>query len=261
MATVSTENALRAMRATYPDLKGWQARARRLEEPQPGSELAADDAPFSSHRISDTARLSLILSGEHLRLAATAVEAGEWYPSAHFTVLRSALVGAAQAVWLLAPREPAERQERGLMVMGEMYRERQKYVQEASKMQLSEDERREIPLQTEWSRERIARITELRRGRAALSQTDIIRWAVEYRFPDRARQEAIKLLWRQMSADAHVLGWSLFQRVHNFKGDRLSGLAVGAAGGDVEHIAEPFVAAHHLLKEGWSLFDRLCEAP
>ncbi|WP_146084901.1 hypothetical protein [Rathayibacter sp. AY1E2] len=258
---MTTTNSLRAIRATYPDLNGWQARARRLEEPQPGSELAADDVPFPSHRISDTARLSLILSGEHLRLAATAVEAGEWYPSAHFTVLRGALVGAAQAVWLLAPSEPAERRERGLMVMGEMYEQRQKYVREASTMQLSEDERREIPLQMEWSRDRIARVAELRRGRAALSQTEIIRWAVEYRFPDRARQEAVRLLWRQMSADAHVLGWSVFQRVRNFKADRPSGLAVGAAGGDVEHIAEPFVAAHLLLKEGWSLFDRLCEAP
>ena len=127
MATVTTEHALHAIRATYPDLKGWQARARRMppEEPQAGSQLAADDARFPWHRISEAAHLSLVLAGEHLRLA----------------------------------------------------------------------------------------------------------------------------------------GWSLFPRVRSFEAERASGLSVGAAGGDIEHIAEPFVAAHLLLKEGWSLFDRLCEAP
>lgn len=260
---MTTENALRAIRATYPDLRGWQARARRMppEEPQVGSQLAADDARFPWHRISEAARLSLVLAGEHLRLAMTAIEADEWYPSAHFTVLRGALVGGAQAVWMLGPGDPSERQERGLMVIGEMYQQLQKYNREASTMQLSESQRQELPLQMARCTERIERVAELRRDRAALNQTEIIRWAVEHRFPDRARQEAVRLLWRQMSADAHVLGWSLFPRVRSFEAERASGLAVGAAGGDIEHIAEPFVAAHLLLKEGWSLFDRLCEAP
>src|SRR5690554_2206357 len=96
---VTIEDYLLAIRATYEDLDSWQARARKMppEEPERGSLLAVDDALFPWHRISETARLSLITSGEHLRLARTAIEAGQFYPSAHFTALRGALVGAAQA--------------------------------------------------------------------------------------------------------------------------------------------------------------------
>lgn len=68
------------------------------------------------------------------------------------------------------------------------------------------------------------------------------------------------MLWRQMSADARVLGWSMFQRGLLLTEERRSGSGVGKSQGSLRHVAEAFIDAHLLLKEGWSLFDRPCEA-
>ena len=70
---------------------------------EPGSDSIADDSVSPNHRISEVVRSSLAISGENLRLAADAIHRKNLYPSAHFTALRSALVGACQAVWILAP--------------------------------------------------------------------------------------------------------------------------------------------------------------
>lgn len=260
---ITIETSLRSIRATYADLDGWHERARRMppEQPERGSRLAMDDSIYPWHAISEAARLSLMTSGEHLRLARTAIEARQVYPSAHFTVLRGALVGAAQAVWILAAEESADRQERGLTVIDEMYLQLQTYYRELATSHLTAEERTDLRGQVNWSEKRRLQVKEIRKTKSKLNQTDIIKWALNHRFPDDQRRSAGRLLWRQMSADAHVLGWSLFQRGSVVTSDRRSGLGVSESGGDLSHIAEPFVAVHLLLKEGWSLFDRLCESP
>lgn len=192
IARVTLETSLRSIRATYADLDGWQARAKRMppEQPERGSRLAADDALFPWHPISEAARLSLITSREHLRLARTAIEAGQVYPSAHFTVLRGALVGAAQAVWILAPKDAAERQERGLTLIGEMYAELRKYYGELATAPLSADERTALERQVRWCEERRLQVANLRRTKAKMNQTEMIKWALHHRFPDDQRRSA-----------------------------------------------------------------------
>lgn len=89
----------------------------------------------------------------------------------------------------------------------------------------------------------------------------MIAWALQHRFPDDKCRAAGRLLWRQTGADAHVLGWGMFQRGTVLKPDGKSGLGVGEAAGSLEHLADAFVAIHLLLREGWSRFDQLSEAP
>jgi hypothetical protein len=260
IASMTIETPLQAIRSTYSDLDSWQERAGRMpEQPACGSRLAVDDSVFSWHPISEAARLSLITSGEHLRLARTALEARQVYPSAHFTVLRGALVGASQAVWILAAEDAAERQERGLTLIDEMYQQLQKYYGEMSTTNLSDGERLDLQSQIRWCKERLQQVAAVRRSSKKLIQTDIIKWALYHRFPDDQRRDAGRLLWRQMSADAHVLGWSMFQRGNVLTSDRHSALGLGESSRDLSQLAEPFVAIHCLLKEGWSLFERLCE--
>lgn len=103
--TESQRLALTQMLDTSSDLDGWRLRAHNVEEPQRGSELAIDDLLFKRMPLSQLARLSLASAGEHLRLALDAIKVGQLYPSSHFTVLRGALVGASQAVWMLAPED------------------------------------------------------------------------------------------------------------------------------------------------------------
>lgn len=259
----TTEHWLSAIRDTYTDLDGWQARAKKMppEQPEGGSLLAADDALFPWHPISEASRISLVVAGEHLRLARTAIEARQVYPSAHFTALRGALVGAAQGVWVLCPSDPHERQERGLTLISEMYGQLRKYYTELATGTISAENRRALDAQLIWCDERRQQVAAARRTAAHLNQTEMIAWALHHRFPDDKRRAAGRLLWRQMGADAHVLGWGMFQRGTVLKPDRKSGLGVGEAGGSLEHLADAFVAIHLLLREGWSRFDQLCEAP
>lgn len=149
---------------------------------------------FTWHPISEAARLSLITSGEHLRLARTALRARQVYPSAHFTVLRGALVGASQAVWILAEEDAAERQERGLTLINEMYCQLHKYYGEMATTNLSEEERKDLEGQKRWCADRLRQVEAVRRSRRKLNQTDIINWALCHRFPDEERRDAGKLL-------------------------------------------------------------------
>lgn len=253
-----------AVEATYGDLAQWQSRARSQpsERPERASDLDIDDRIFAHHPISEVARLSLVLSGEHLRLARDSLQAGEGYPSAHFTVLRGALVGAAQGVWVLSPGHRDERRERGLAVIAEIYVQLGKYYGELRRFGLDPEQREHLAEQDAWLEERKAEVSNLRTKHSSLDLTNIvIPQALDHTFPDRERRESGRELWRQMSADAHVLGWSLFQRASFDRVDRTSGLGDGVSGGSWRLIAQPFVASHKLLKEGWSLFDRRCEAP
>jgi hypothetical protein len=110
--TESERAALTQMLDTAPDLDRWRIRAHRLEVPERGSDLAIDAAIFPHMAISQLARMSLVLAGEHLRLALDAIQAKQLYPSSHFTVLRGVLVGASQAVWIRGPRLASPRCER-----------------------------------------------------------------------------------------------------------------------------------------------------
>lgn len=128
------DSYFRHLLAYEPDLERWRLRVQALETPQPGSELHEDDKVFMHHSISDAARLSLASAGEHLRLAWTAIKAGELYPSAHFTTLRSALVAASQAVYVLGPDERSIRRSRGLTVIRESYINLRKFHKDSLSM-------------------------------------------------------------------------------------------------------------------------------
>ncbi|WP_139186303.1 hypothetical protein [Arthrobacter subterraneus] len=215
------------------------------------------------HLISDEARLSLISAGEHLRLAWTAVKAGELYPTAHFTTLRGALLASAQAVYILGPDEPGVRRERGLTVIVEAYKRLRQFHLECLNMpDLSDDDRRKTHEQMVWLDGR--RATAIKAGgqpRGPNISDDVIPYAANFVFvgePDK--QNSVMLLWRQMSGDAHALTWSMTLRATLGPTQKGEPLTAGTAAGSLEAIAEPFVASFRLLKRGWSLFDQRCEA-
>jgi hypothetical protein len=249
--------ALTPILEAQPDLDRWRLRAKTVEEPESRSDLALDDKIFPHMAISQLARMSLVFSGEHLRLALDAVHAKQLYPSSHFTVLRGALVGAAQGVWILSPDDRRERRERGLTVLAEMYSQMGKYYD--SLAGLSQDDQERIDDQKDWLSDRKAGVTAVRTGRAGLNLTDVIRASAEDTFASAGHHEAVCQLWREMSADAHVLGWSVFRRSSFGSPDRRTGIGVAQAPGSPGHVAEAFLPSYRMLKHGWSLFDRRCE--
>lgn len=259
--TESQRAALAQVLDTAPDLDRWRLRAHRVEEPERGSDLAIDDQIFPHMAVSQLARMSLVLAGEHLRLALDAIMAKQLYPSSHFTVLRGALVGASQAVWILGPEDRDLRCERALTVLAEMYAQMDKYYGFLAHTQLDGTDRASLDDQRSWLSERKTGVAAIRTGTASLNLTDVIGAAADHAFANRASRETLQRLWREMSADAHVLGWSLLQRSYFEPPDRRTGIGEGRAPGSPEHVAEPFLASYRLLRCGWSLFDRRCEAP
>jgi hypothetical protein len=63
--------SLQSIRSIYSDMDAWQERGRPTppEQPQSGSLLSVDDSVYPWHPVSEAARLSLLVSGEHLRMA------------------------------------------------------------------------------------------------------------------------------------------------------------------------------------------------
>ena len=259
--TEAERAALRQMLDTADDLDRWRLRAQRVEVPERGSELDVDDAIFQRIAISQLSRMSLVTAGEHLRLALDAIKARQVYPSSHFTVLRGALVGASQAVWILGPQDGHVRRERGLTVVTEMYAQMGKYYGFLDSTNLAANDRLDLTDQRMWLSERRQEVASLRKAKAELNLTEVIGAAADCAFAEATSRDAVRRMWREMSADAHVLGWSLFQRTTFGPADRRTGVGEGKAPGSLEHVAEPFLASYRLLRHGWSLFDRRCEEP
>jgi hypothetical protein len=259
---VTPEDAvrLRAIRATFAPLDGWYARcAEQAEEPQPGSDLFGDDEVWPWHPISEMTRLSLALSVEHMRLIRVMLEARQVFPSAPLTTLRGALVGAAQAVWVLAPDDRETRRARGLCVIAEEYAQLKKFYVELEHLEPGSIP----PSQWSWLNERTIALEAARgRHRPKLRQTPMIAAALDAAFPDSHDKRVTgRLLWRQMSADAHVLGWGVAQRTTvQPSSARRGALAVLTTPGSLEHLSDPFLCAYELARCGWSLFDRRCDA-
>jgi len=210
--------------------------------------------------ISQLARMSLVLAGEHLRLGLDAIWAKQLAPSSHFAVLRGSLVYASQGSWILGPEERDERRERGLTVLTEMYEQREEHYRFLNGSQLQANDRARLREQQLWLSQRGAEVASARKTGASLILTDVIDAAADHAFADERSREAVRGMWLEMSAEAHVLGWSLFQRTSFGPRDRRAGVGEGKAPGSPEHVADPFLASYRLLKHGWSLFDRRCEA-
>lgn len=256
--------SLEEIQRTHEDLERWRARSRQPEQPERGSQLHADACIWPYHPPYEVARQSLVAAAQHLNLARTSINAGEVYPIAHFTVLRGALVGAAQGVWLLAPDEQAERQQRALRVVYEWYRRMDQYNRMIEPGMLSTENEPFLAAQTSHTRDRCTAARELWAATDTLGAdeplllTKVIRWAAEDTFADPSQVREVTLLWRLMSGDAHALGWQLVTRGRNWE-RAMDGLGIGAVPGNLASIAEPFMASFRLLKRGWGLFDRRAE--
>lgn len=263
LAVVDTQETalLTQLESTFARLDGWHKRGeQQVETPQAGSDLFEDDKSWAHNPISEVARLSLALSVDHLGLVRVMLDARQLFPSSPYTTLRGALVGAAQAVWVLGPQRRETRIAHGLAVIAEEYAQLAKFYSAVDELDPNT-----IPAdQWLWLRSRRTNLAALRGQHATtkLNQTQMIEESLDLAFPsDAEKRKSGRLLWRQMSADAHVLGWAVSQRTHVLVAPgKNDPLAVLAAAGSLRHLSEPFLCAFELAKRGWSLFDQRCEA-
>lgn len=184
----------------------WAADADRVSEVQAGSRLAEDDRLTHPYDLSHSVAVSIGSSRDHLHALRTlVVDAQALHMAAPFTLARSALENAAQALWLTSPADRETRLLRLFQVQLRDVKERH----EAGRL-LGEPNRCPTEL-----KKRIERITDLAQG-AGLSPA-----ACTARSPGFGRMireaasaagfggDQLQAIWSLGSGYAHGQSWPL----------------------------------------------------
>ncbi|WP_088283819.1 hypothetical protein [Kineosporia sp. A_224] len=194
-----------------------------LPSVEPGSALAVDGEAWPTGPVSAYATTSILSSIEHqLMVRSTLVDALALYPSAIETTLRTALIGAAEACWLLGPDDSDTRVIRGLRIAADDLSDSdgtardlttaEAYPADAPVHDLARDRMAQVAAAVDAARRELDR-----RGftvsprRSAISATVMIREALTEAFPGQPMLVYGGMhLWRRGSGKAHARMWPTF---------------------------------------------------
>lgn len=256
--------ALETIQQTLPDLDAWGARTSVPYRPGPGSALAEDDLGWPPMPLSQCAIAALASCRDHLQAVRVHIDAQNVFPFATRTLLRTAVLAGAQAVWMLAPDSALTRQQRGRTVAAEVYRRHGEFLSDLQSLNGA----RHAGTDTVATlvAERLAELAEQRAAAGERDQwqaTKIIESAATATFGDTNLVEA-RVEWRAGSGAAHGLIWSVFgtaalrrSAVHDESAD---GLTAFAAGGSLDAVANTYMLAYGLARKGWLMMDDLGSA-
>jgi hypothetical protein len=251
------QQAEKILRDTLDYLDECRGREASGYSPAAASELAIDDADWPWMPLSQLAFEGLAASRQHLNAVLDHYLHASPYPLADHTLLRSALLGAAQAVWMLAPDDRDTRTARARTVTAEMYHRHLQYLDDLSDLTGATDSN------TETARAHVRRRkTELEQERtragqtAKLVATTVIQQAVGESLGVAMTKE-VSAVWREGSGSAHGLIWHVFGRpgTEQVGSADASGMATLTVAASWQAIANPYMAAYHLLHKGWGLLD------
>jgi hypothetical protein len=250
--------AFAAIASCFDTLTEWQNRGGAPYVPQPGSSLAADDEDWPPIPVSQVALGGLAAAVDHLSALRRLIEARYLFTYSPLTLCRSALVGAAQAVWVLAPETSTERTSRARLIAAYVYEERLKYLR--GLQELGTEPHESTDLQVTLDSQRLAQLAALRAadGQArTYNATDMIKTAAADAFGrDDLTQNAV-LAWRSGSGAAHGQHWQLYgtaamQRAGDADG---TGLASFKIGGSFTTFSNLFCAAFQIAARGWDFLE------
>lgn len=259
------QDAERSIRGTFPQIDAWHS-AKRFTA-IPGSELHADDRDWLPMPLTETVRLKLDLAAEQLHQVKVMIEAGELSLSSQRVLVRTALISASIATWILAPDDAVtSRGRHRLLIEQTMFRHQQALAEQAALEKLAGQ-----PVQPNLQAvlDRTAQgLGEIRQLRASDQQiemwndTEIIRKAALWAFrnqvdPGAVAKEAV-LEFRITSDAAHGLAWGLF----NSSGMRATspvdshGRALMVAKPTYAALANGYRAAYWISTAAWQLLQQ-----
>lgn len=240
--------AIAKVRSTFGELEAHRERWSVATPPPAGSALAADDEAWPSNPLSSHVRQCLTCAWDHFDLIKLTIDQERGYPTATFSVIRGALLGSAQALWLLLPEEPSARRERGLAVSQEWYSKRIQW-QCALSPDLNVEDAARSGEQLRRLDKDLAAVLELRSKKFTLNSTLIIEEAAKASF-DGARfvREATRE-WRRLGGDAHALGWPLLGQNTTWGERGPDGLSEATVVGNLVSVANAYLLA-------WTIYQR-----
>ena len=260
---MTSKTAEDRIRDTFPDLDLWDARTSTGFIPEPGSPLALDDEDWKPWRLSQLAFGGLAAAQDHLEAIRAHIEAGRGFPLATDTMLRGALLGSAQAVWLLAPDDRETRLDFARCAAAEMHKRHREWLSDLRKIPGEPHEGTEIVYAHVVMRE-----NELADKRTAAGQarrydnTNIIERAAAAAFGPSMVTEA-RTVWRSLSGSSHGLVWPMFGRTGTEQTSAADGDGVAEfrSGGSLAASLNAYMLAYHLSGKGWQLLDLRGAAP
>ncbi|GAB2600174.1 hypothetical protein [Pseudactinotalea suaedae] len=258
-------DALVRLRSTYESLDRWANRSERIEEPEPGSELATDNDAGLGIPMYQPARHAMLAAVQHLNLARHAVEARQLFPIAHYSVLRGALLGSARAVWLLAPHDQVERQQRTLRAVYDSHRRFRQYVEGSGMDPERVDLGATMFAQLAADAKKRWHPTATLRMDRPPTETEVVAAGAQVTFRDVDQVESVKRLWMQASGDAHGLPWPAMTRPSTKVTQQgwLPGysrrMITVTSGVDLHEFENSFSLVFRMTRRAWSLFDQRAE--
>ncbi|UUV32279.1 hypothetical protein NQK81_02165 [Amycolatopsis roodepoortensis] len=252
-------------------IDAWQSRMDQPPMfPAPASSVAADDRAFPLLPTSAVAYNALLNAVEHLDFFRASLTSTKIiYPAAYYTVLRSALMGAAQAVWVLAPANRATRVERSLRIVVDNYNQYRKLVTDTRA--LAAENKAEVDKLLADLDDRISKaaialnkigIDDTSKIRSwSLNMTQVIKDAVELVHPQGTSDGVTisvgtQVLWRSQSGFAHGTPASRLSLIGSGGiTTNPDGSTWGRASTKIDDIAAAAAAPVLLLNEAWRLYD------
>ncbi|MGW7444956.1 hypothetical protein [Kitasatospora sp. NPDC054795] len=230
-----------------------------------GSSLAGDDRLFLEHPVSSVAWHGLLTAVEHLDFALSAMAATKTlYPSAYFTALRAGLLGASQAVWVLAPTSRKERQLRALEAATTNYDEQRKAygavpasTPEARAAVADARARLDLRLDEAAAVAMSLGVDPTKARNLKVNATRVIELAAAQAVPGKVEQAYAMFLWR--TASGHVHGHP-YTRFLQLRSDRIvedpDGRLWARPTANTMEIGTAASAVFMITNKAWALFDQ-----
>lgn len=218
-----------------------------------GSILGNDDKLWPHHPTSQVAWVAMISASDHLDVIEAILEMAptRTFVTAPFSVVRGALIGAAQSLWILGASSPTDRQQRSLSIAIEYLTQRIGYQLEQLKL-CNEDQRVASQAQIdELLRPMLAEANSKRVKGYRYNDTQVITTAAEYCFSENTANvvTTVDLHWRRLGGDAHALGWQLLFGNLAWAGGDPRQLSRVAVTGNIADVVEIVSWAFQFLKK------------
>lgn len=252
------------VRETFPQLDTWGRRFHFAFRPEPGSDLAQDDEDWPVLPLTQVAVASMGAARDHLQAVRVTVEVSPFFPFAQATLIRTATLAAAQAVWILAPAESEERIRNCRTLLQHIYDQHALFLR---------DLKASSPETHEGTNEALVhgelRLQEMKEHRAtdgqksAFNATAVIESAAQTTFGDARTALEAKAEWRRGSGAAHGLLWTIFGQPETkvTPDDDGSGMAAFEADGGMGALGNPYLCAYWLLNKAHALLTQRGAGP
>lgn len=254
---LTDEELLAHIYETFPTLNGWEARLKHPFTAVPGSELSFDDEDWPHRPLSQVVWSLLGSAKDHAMAFGEALVEHRLHPWADRTLIRSAIIAGAAAVWILGPDDPNTRMRHSRAMVADDCMQAKKFIKQLGK--------EADPGALETIQEQLAALGNV----GQINNTDIIAAAAEACGLDG--NEAL-VEWRQTSGAAHGHMWQNMLRWADEGDDPSEGamteeqrkasarpgglISDVTVQGEVGDVANAYMLSFLFQRKAWSLLDR-----